>query len=532
MNFHRVLSLQLVLLGAGPFYNTYAAQSTLDRVSEESTRDACDPSTYGGPSVAAILDWATTAGITTHHFANDSEQAIRGLVAKHDIPPKTTLVRMKRSMGLNIIVGQNSPFPDLVPHHVWKSCGENRQLGLVLLKEAKQASKSKFKVYVDSLPREVPTLIHWSDSELQQLQMDSTPTEREFVAQVKQELSDTESDYDRLQNTPFVTSLDVTLDDLIWAADMSNSRSFAIPKDLAWFSPVFLGAVAVAASLFFKAPFVNTWRYAKEVSGGCRFAFMLSMGVAFLQSRASSEGDLEFALLPLMDLLNHNSSTAGELHASIFSSTVEIVSGAYTFQAGQEVTQSYGVKTNEALLQFYGFVDTDNVNDAYTTDMTDWVKAHYGVLEERWQFLATDGIAMQSLQQAELRHQGWSSSVLEALRFLLAPQREVDERQQLDPLQWAQQVYKYRELPHIMTAWKEECSPETEQRVYQVVHGFCSDILASKPTSLETDQQLLERLPGGTDSTNRQRLALQFRIAKKALLKACIWQYDPAQLAT
>lgn len=60
----------------------------------------------------------------------------------------------------------------------------NRQLGLVLLREAKQAFKSKFKVYIDSLPREVPTLIHWSEPELQQIQMDSTPTEREFVAQV------------------------------------------------------------------------------------------------------------------------------------------------------------------------------------------------------------------------------------------------------------------------------------------------------------------------------------------------------------
>lgn len=65
----------------------------------------------------------------------------------------------------------------------------------------------------------------------------------------------------------------------------------------------------------------------------------------------------------------------------------------------------------------------------------------------------------------------------------------------------------------------------------QVLHGFCSDILASKPTSLEVDQQLLERLQGGTDVTDRQRLALQFRIAKKELLKACIRQYDPAQLA-
>ena len=58
--------------------------------------------------------------------------------------------------------------------------------------------------------------------------------------------------------------------------------------------------------------------------------------------------------------------------------------------------------------------------------------------------------------------------MLESLRFLLAPQQEVDERQQLDPFQWAQKLYKYRELPHIMTPWKEECSPETEQRVYQV----------------------------------------------------------------
>ena len=35
---------------------------------------------------------------------------------------------------------------------------------------------------------------------------------------------------------------------------------------------------------------------------------MLCMGTGYLQNRASGEGDMEFALLPLMDLLNHNSS--------------------------------------------------------------------------------------------------------------------------------------------------------------------------------------------------------------------------------
>ena len=57
------------------------------------------------------------------------------------------------------------------------------------------------------------------------------------ATQVKQQLSDTESDYDRLQNTPFVTSLDVTLDDLIWAGDIANSRSFSIPKGLGEIAP-------------------------------------------------------------------------------------------------------------------------------------------------------------------------------------------------------------------------------------------------------------------------------------------------------
>ena len=50
--------------------------------------------------------------------------------------------------------------------------------------------------------------------------------------QVKQQLLDTEQDFDRLQNTPLVTSLDITLEDLIWASDIVTSRSFAIPKQL------------------------------------------------------------------------------------------------------------------------------------------------------------------------------------------------------------------------------------------------------------------------------------------------------------
>lgn len=69
------------------------------------------------------------------------------------------------------------------PDICWVAC-RNRQLGLILLKEAKDGSESKFKLYIESLPREVQTLINWSHKELQQLQMDSTPTEKDFLTQV------------------------------------------------------------------------------------------------------------------------------------------------------------------------------------------------------------------------------------------------------------------------------------------------------------------------------------------------------------
>ena len=53
-----------------------------------------------------------------------------------------------------------------------------------------------------------------------------------IAIQVKQQLLDTEQDYDQLKSTPFVTSLGITLEDLKWATDMSTSRSFVIPKGL------------------------------------------------------------------------------------------------------------------------------------------------------------------------------------------------------------------------------------------------------------------------------------------------------------
>ena len=146
MTIRRVFLLSLLVLAAQPSCNAYsetahqplhgtvvlvycrlsvdACTSVTVSCCAADSPGACDSGTYEGPSVAAILNWANSAGIVNHHFTNDSGQAVRGLAAKHDIPPHSTLVSMQRSMALTVVVGQKSPFPDLVPNDVWRSCGE------------------------------------------------------------------------------------------------------------------------------------------------------------------------------------------------------------------------------------------------------------------------------------------------------------------------------------------------------------------------------------------------------------------------
>ena len=65
-----------------------------------------------------------------------------------------------------------------------------------------------------------------------------------------------------------------------------------------------------------------------------------------------------------------------------------------------QVTHSYGDKSNEMLLQFYGFVEMDNINDIYMTDMYEWTKQRHNVSEERWHFVESDPLVMQALHQA------------------------------------------------------------------------------------------------------------------------------------
>ncbi len=58
-------------------------------------------------------------------------------------------------------------------------------LALVLLRELKLGPASAWHVWIQSLPQHFNTLVHWTPGELDQLQMNSTSAERDYIHGVR-----------------------------------------------------------------------------------------------------------------------------------------------------------------------------------------------------------------------------------------------------------------------------------------------------------------------------------------------------------
>ncbi len=74
-----------------------------------------------------------------------------------------------------------------------------------------------------------------------------------------------------------------------------------------------------------------------------------------------------------------------------------------------QVVHSYGEKPNEDFLQYYGFVDIENVNDAYTANLMQWVKQHFHAETGRVQAVEKSKAATKLLKQV-------ASTLLTSLR--------------------------------------------------------------------------------------------------------------------
>jgi Rubisco LSMT substrate-binding len=286
----------------------------------------------------------------------------------------------------------------------------------------------------------------------------------------------------------------------------------------------------------------------------------------------------------MIDMANHNSSSSSSGGANRASVAFEYFGDAYSLalttattttttistddvvtatkidrtmeeEGENEVFISYGDRSNDQLLQYYGFVESNNPHEVYLLPpIRAWdlaaleVAGGRTVPPGRLAALAPALQAQRQQQQAVVddedkedngtvmtgddddsgggvgsvvvvtRGQGVDPSALQLLRALLATEDEwIAAGQSVGPFQ------------KVVNSDNENC-------VQKVVAAVLARELQSKPTTLEQDEQLLLSLLAITTTTQKrmkmvepppepateQRLAICFRIEKKKLLRETI----------
>jgi hypothetical protein len=241
----------------------------------------------------------------------------------------------------------------------------------------------------------------------------------------------------------------------------------------------------------------------------------------------------------MIDFANHRSSSpaAGEVNFEYFGNSYSLAVVSTTggsgssVKAGDQVYISYGTRSNDQLLQYYGFVESDNPHDVYVMPpLRQW---NIEELERACGRTFAPG-RLEKLDRAGLlgggpvskkrdddeaanndsaagagvvltRSAGLDPAALQALRTLVSTDQEWDNRGQA------------------VGNFAVKVGTDNEQCARLVAAKAIEMELASKPTTLEEDQELLKRMDAmeslDTVDDAEVKLALQFRIEKKKLLK-------------
>jgi len=376
--------------------------------------------------------------------------------------------------------------------------------------------------WLDSLPREFDTPIHWSEEEREALQYQ--PLNAMVAAQEK-----------AYKNAYGILKEDIdsssplsqwSYEDFLWGCDCARSRAFSGAYSGSAFDvkPYALTILLVAAYLGLH---LGTF---EQASNGAGLVFCGSVLKDFVFPKLFKSK--KYIICPFIDMANHvgvneDGSVAFEYFADGYSLSSRTDK---SIEKGKEVFISYGPRSNDALLQLYGFSEENNAHDVYVMPpLREWDIAS---LEEACGRKFQAG-RLQKLERAGLL--GGSS--------LGKEEDDGDDPLEEGVLNRGRGVVVSRAAgidPAIMTALRALVSSEEEwmasgeavgnfvtensggkenERVARIAAQRALGLeLESKATTLEEDEESWKKRDA-LGLSSKEILALQFRIEKKKLLK-------------
>lgn len=446
-----------------------------------------------------------------------------GLLATQEVPSNSVVVTVQSSVAISVESPGDGPDDGsweknlLNDRRALKEAPWFAQFAVYLFSLDKVSSIKKntdMRSWLDSLPRSFDTPIHWTIASLNQLQYSHIPD-----AVARQEV-EWKRFYDNLvaAGTPALRKM--TYDDFVWGCECARSRAFSGGYTGSAFNPL-----TYAFTLLLVTAYVGlNLGTLEQAANGAALVVCASILKDFVLPKLFKKR--KYVICPIIDMCNHKSrGNNGEVSFEFFGDAYSLaVSSGVT--KGTELYISYGTRSNDQLLQFYGFVERDNPHDVYVMPpLREW---DIGALEAacgrqfspgRLQKLdragllgstvaddadGSDGAANPSGGVVITRAGGIDPAVMQALRALVSTDKE------------------WEDAGEAIGNFAVELSGgvENERLARLAARTAIERELASKPTTLKEDESMLAttRASKSVNTSREEILTIEFRIEKKKLL--------------
>lgn len=380
--------------------------------------------------------------------------------------------------------------------------------------------------WLETLPRSFSTPIHWeSTDELQYQYL------QDSVVWQKQQWK---AQYTALQDAATSDLAKMSWEDFVWGCECARSRVFSGAFTGSAFNPaVYVFTLALVAA------YVGLGMGSiEDAANGAAVVVCGTILKDFVVPKLFKTK--RYVICPVIDMANHRSTLQqGDVSFEFFGDAYSLAATQAVNQ-GSELFISYGPRSNDQLLQFYGFVEPNNPHDVYIMPpLREWDIA---AIEQACERTIAPG-RLQKLDRAGLlgstfdrdsvgegvdagntddvanaaggvvvtRAGGIDPAVIQALRALISSDEEWTDAGE------AVGNFATENSGGIQNERLARLAAKTAMRME----------LDSKPTTAAEDEKLLKQMRAGSSSASLDyseddELAVMFRLEKKKLLQETI----------
>lgn len=459
-----------------------------------------DTSLYGGSRsnrISSLVEWSREKNIATSKSISlkDENNCGLGWFAVQDIPANQVLLTVPTDVAITV---EQSNKENSTPWYV------------AMAIQLCSLDITKYKAWYESLPRQLDTPLHWNPSAMQELQY------KPMEVAVQRQTSLWKEYYQTYVATSTSTSNNISYEQFVWGCEMARSRAFSGYGGNA-FSPLSYAFLLLLVTIYVG---LNLGTLEQAANGA---GIVLSVNILrdFVVPKLLRTN--RYVVCPVIDMVNHQGTNHQcQVSFEYFQNSYSLTSDSSTNIAkGDQIYISYGARSNDQLLQYYGFVETNNPHDVYILpplrewDITTMEQATGrtvapGRLQKLDRAGLLGGIFVSDDEQVSnptggvvvTRSTGLDPAILQALRALLSTDAE-----------WQQAGEAIGNLATTV-------STDNEAAACNAARAILEMELASKVTTLEQDEKLLQQARKTMEPEDR--LAILFRIEKKKLLQECI----------